>query len=179
MKITKEEWDKVKEINNVVKELDPVLKERIIDYELYKLFKDDYLKISPFIKKEIAQQTKSPEALEIRKLTTGTEQEENVPTLKEFFDEKKPLTGSETVAVFGFYLEHFENKLEFNEHDISRAYFEARVRKPKVIGQALRDAKNFKGYLVEGSKRGTFRLSNVGENLIVHDLPRKAKKGAI
>jgi hypothetical protein len=179
MKITKEQWDKIKEINNIVKELDPVLKERLIDYELYELFKDDYLKISPFIRKEIAQQTSDLAASEIRQLSTGPKHEKNVPTFKEFFDEKKPSTGTETVAVFGFYLEHFENKLEFNERDISKAYFEARVRKPKVIGQALRDAKNFKGYLVEGSKRGTFRLSNVGENLIVHDLPRKVRKGAI
>ena len=171
MKITNEQWEKIKEINNIVKELDPVLKERLIDYELYELFKDDYLKISPFIKKEFVHETSGLETSEIRQL--GREpQERNVPTLKEFFDEKKPSTASETIAVFGFYLEHFRSQVQFNELDISTAYFEARARKPKVIGQALRDAKNVKGYLVDGSKRGTFRLSNVGENLVVHDLPR-------
>ena len=42
-------------MNKFTKDLDPILKEQIIDYELYALFKDDYLKIAPFIKKEGTQ----------------------------------------------------------------------------------------------------------------------------
>lgn len=175
MKITKDQLEKIKQLNNAIKDLDPVLKERIIDYELYELFKDDYLKISPLIKKESVQQDLDIEPLKIIK-PSSTEKSKHVPTLKEFFDEKKPTTAVETVAVFGFYLEHFQNKPEFSEADIKKAYFEARVRKPKVIGQALRDAKNLKGYLVEGSKKGRFRLSNIGENLVLHDLPEKSEK---
>ena len=39
----------------------------------------------------------------------------------------------------------------------------------------MRDAKNKKGYFVEGNERGKYRLSNVGENLVLHDLPKKIK----
>jgi hypothetical protein len=174
MKITKEQLKKITELNEAVKDLDPTLKERVIDYELYALFKDDYLKISPFIKKEGTQKhldNKTSNVIE----SSSAEKNESVPLLREFFKEKQPSNAIETVAVFGFYFEHFEKKAEFGEKDISNAYFEARERKPKVIGQALRDAKNIKDYLVEGSKKGKFRLSNVGENLVLHDLPRKPK----
>jgi len=174
MKITKEQLKKINEINEAVKDLDPILKERIIDYELYELFKDDYLKIAPFIKKEGTQTDLSNKTYDVIE-PTPIEKNKSIPSLKDFFNEKKPISAIETVVVFGFYLEHFEKKVEFGEKDISNAYFEARVRKPKAIGQALRDTKNIKGYLVEGRKRGKFRLSNEGENLVIHDLPRKFK----
>lgn len=170
MKITEEQWNRIKQVNDSIKDLDPILKERIIDYELSDLLKDDYVKIASFAKKNILQNIK-PEAIEIEK-QLPTDRSDSIPTLKEFYDDKKPSSITETVAVFGFYLEHFRNKAEFSEVDISEAYFEAKVRKPKAIGQALRDAKNLKGYLVEGGKRGSFRLSNVGENLVLHDLPK-------
>lgn len=172
MKITEEQWDKIKQLNDSLKDLDPVLKERIIDYELSDLLKDDYIKIALFAKKSILKNIK-PEAIEIEK-QLPTDMSDGIPTMKEFYDEKKPSTITETVAVFGFYYEHFKKKAEFSEADISEAYFEAKVRKPKAIGQALRDAKNLKGYLVEGGKRGSYRLSNVGENLVLHDLPKMA-----
>jgi len=174
MKITKEQLKKINKINDTVKNLDPILKERIIDYELYALFKDDYLKIAPFIKKESIQKDLDIKTCDVIE-PSPIEKSESIPSLKDFFNEKQPLSALETVVVFGFYLEHFEKKKEFGEKDISNAYFEARVRKPKAIGQSLRDAKNIKGYLVEGSKKGRFRVSNEGENLVIHDLPGKSK----
>jgi len=174
MKIRSEQLKKINELNNAIKDLDPILKERIIDYELYALFKDDYLKIAPFIKKEGTQKALGNKTYDVIE-PSPTEKSESVPSLKEFFKEKQPSSALETVVVFGFYLEHFLKKAEFGEKDISNAYFEARVRKPKVIGQSLRDAKNVKGYLVEGNKQGKFRLSNIGENLVLHDLPRESK----
>jgi hypothetical protein len=173
MKITKDQWKRIEEINEMVKSLDPILKKRIIDYELQSLFGDDFLKVLAFDDKgKISPKVGFDSAQEggpsLTKERTGPS-----PTIKEFFDEKNPASSVETVTVFGCYIERYENKEEFTEADISRAYYEARARKPKVIGQALRDAKNIRGYLVEGSKRGRFRLSNIGENLVLHDLPRK------
>ena len=174
MKITKEQLKKINELNNTVKNLDPILKERIIDYELHALFKDDYLKIAPFTKKESIQKDLDIKTYDVIE-PSPIEKSESIPLLRDFFKEKQPLSAMETVIVFGFYLEYFEKKKEFGEKDISTAYFEARARKPKVIGQVLRDAKNVRDYLVEGSKKGKFRLSNEGENLVMHDLPRKFK----
>jgi len=172
VKITREQWKKIEEINEKVKPLDPILKERIIDIELSQLLGDDFRNFFTIIKKNEIQKEISSGSDEVQDPLLQ-EKDGSFPTIKEFFDEKKPSTSVEIVTVFGFYLEHFEKKEEFTEDDISRAYYNSRVRKPKVIGQALRDAKNMKGYLVEGSKRGRFRLSNVGENLVLHDLPKK------
>jgi len=177
MKITEKQLKKINELNDTIKNLDPILKERIIDYELYALFKDDFLKIAPFIRKEGIQEVLDNKTFNDIK-PSSTKKSESVPSLRDFFMEKQPSNAMEAVAVFGFYFEHFEKKVEFGEKDISNAYFEARERKPKVIGQAIRDAKNVKGYLVEGSKKGQFRLSNEGENLVLHDLPRKSKNEA-
>jgi hypothetical protein len=173
MKISKDQWKKIEEINEKVKSLDPILKKRIVDIELNELFGDDFLKVLNIAKKNELQEAISSESAEVEMPSPIRKKVESTPTIKEYFDEKRPTTAVETVAVFGCYLEYFENKDEFTEDDISRAYYDARVRKPKAIGQALRDAKNLKGYLVEGSKRGRFRLSNVGENLVLHDLPKK------
>jgi hypothetical protein len=172
MKISREQLGKIRALNETLKDLDPLLKERLIDLELYALFKDDYLKVAPRAKSTESRTSRGDNKNKPNRSATI----KDAITAKGFFDEKKPRTSTETVAVFGFYLEHYENKTEFSEDDIAQAYFDARVRKPKVIGQALRDSKNVKGYLVEGSKKGLFRLSNVGENLVLHDLPQQANK---
>ncbi len=172
MKINKEQWKKIEELNESVKSLDPILKKRIVDIELRALFGDEYLQILSMNEKLELAPKAIPESLGLATLPSATKIDEPIPTIKEFFDQKKPSTSVEEVAVFGCYLEHFNGKDEFSEADITRAYYEARARKPKVIGQSLRDAKNEKGYLVGGSKRGRFRISNIGENLVLHDLPR-------
>jgi hypothetical protein len=170
MKISKDQWAKVIEINEAVKKLDPILKSRIVDLELYDLFGNDYLKVALQIKGAETGGENEPGSI-----PTGTQKskDESKLTIKEFYEQKKPRSATEAVSVFGFYLERYQNKDEFSEEDIAKAYYDAKVRKPKVIGQSLRDAKNVKGYLVEGSKKGRFRLSNVGENLVLHDLPQK------
>lgn len=175
MKATKEQWKKIKEINEAIKDLDPILKERIIDYELADLFKKDYLKILHNIKLEHAKIDRSDKVIEAVK-PSSVKKIEEPPSIRDFYLEKQPNSLAEKVAVFGYYLEQFEKKDEFGEDDISNAFFEARARKPKLIGQSLRDAKNKKGYLVEGREKSKYRLSNRGENLILLDLPRKLNK---
>lgn len=177
MKITNEQWEKIKKLNESVKDLNPILKERIIDIELYNIFKEDYVKLRSLIKKEeITTRPSDAETKDVKESFAKEEAKTESPNLRDFYNEKKPSTELETVTVFSFYLEHFRNIPEFTEKEISNCYFEARARKPKVIGQSLRDAKNNKHYLVEGSKKGKFRISNTGENLVMHDLPRTTAK---
>jgi hypothetical protein len=52
----------------------------------------------------------------------------------------------------------------------------ANVRPPKVISQALRDAKNSFDYLEPASKRGHFKLSHHGDRTVRFDLPRQDKR---
>jgi hypothetical protein len=84
---------------------------------------------------------------------------------------KKPKNHPETVAVLAFALA--ENGIgEFTEEDMHRAYLRGDVRPPKVIGQAIRDAKNNHDFIEVGSQRGYYRLSNHGDRTVRFDLPR-------
>lgn len=166
--LSEQELEKIRELNEAIKDLDPALKEKVIEYALARIFKDDER-----VGKKISSQ-KEPSVSQSESIPITDEQSE-LPTLKEFYEQKKPISATEIVTVFGFYLEKYRNVQSFSEQDIADAYYEARARKPKVIGQALRDAKNSKRFLVEGTKKGKFRISNIGENLVLHDLPRKEK----
>lgn len=172
MKITEQQLKKIKEINEAVKGLDPILRERIIDYELYGLFKNDYLEIISILRNErakLAKNLKPPDSIK----SSTTEKKEKILLIRDFFRKKEPYSLTEKVTVLAFYLEHFKNMEEFGKDDISNAFFAAREKKPKNIGQALRDAKNKKNYLIDGSEKGKYRLSNTGESLIINDLPRR------
>jgi hypothetical protein len=94
-------------------------------------------------------------------------------TERDLIAEKKPQGHSETVAVLGYFLTK-GGKIEFSPEDVRRAYIRAEVRPPKVVSQALRDAKNLNDYIESGSARGTFKLSPHGERTVLFDLPRKA-----
>lgn len=92
-------------------------------------------------------------------------------TERAFYEGKKPTNQSEAVAVFAFWLTN-HGQPEFNEADIRRLYIRAGVRPPKVVAQALRDAKNKFDYIETGSKRGLFRLTDYGDRTVRFDLPR-------
>jgi hypothetical protein len=92
------------------------------------------------------------------------------PTERELIAQKRPRNQTEIVAVLGFCLS--ENGLtEFREEDIKKAYIRAGVRPPKVIAQALRDARNKFDFIEAGTKKGTYRLSTHGDRTVRFDLP--------
>src|SRR5215510_14459949 len=68
-------------------------------------------------------------------------------------DEKRPDGHSEIVAVLAFALRE-AGSAEFSEDDMRRAYLRAKERPPKVVGQAIRDAKNKFDYIESGNTRG-------------------------
>jgi hypothetical protein len=72
--------------------------------------------------------------------------------------------------VLGFCLAENEHG-EFTEADIKKGYIRAGVRPPKVISQALRDARNKFDLIEAGTKKGTYRLSAHGERTVRFDLP--------
>jgi hypothetical protein len=91
---------------------------------------------------------------------------------RDLVTQKKPRGHSETVAVLAYVLAK-SGQGEFTPDDIRRAYIRAGVRPPKVVSQALRDAKNLNDYIERGSAKGTFRLSPHGERTVLFDLPRR------
>ena len=84
---------------------------------------------------------------------------------------KQPRGHHEIVAVLAFSLTEGGQE-EFGEDEIRRAYIRAGVRPPKVVAQALRDAKNAHDFL-ESLGRGRYRLSAHGDRTVRFDLPRR------
>jgi hypothetical protein len=94
-------------------------------------------------------------------------------TERDLVMQKRPRNQTETVAVLGFCLSE-NGHTEFTEAEIKRAYVRAGVRPPKVISQALRDAKNKFDLIEAGKKKGTYRLSAHGDRTVRFDLPAGA-----
>ena len=90
---------------------------------------------------------------------------------RELVNAKSPKNQPEIVAVLAFCLTE-KGQTEFNEADIKKAYVRAGVRPPKVIAQAIRDARNNFDYIEAGSKRGYYTLSSHGDRTVRFDLPR-------
>lgn len=124
------------------------------------------------------------EVLKVLKLATPAEKEKPSPSAlrtgaspqgiseSEFIRKKQPKRHEEIVAVVAFLLTE-QGHVEFTEEEIRRAYIRAGQRPPKVVSQALRDAKNKFDYLERGSKPGRYRLSSHGETTVRFDLPRQ------
>jgi hypothetical protein len=92
-------------------------------------------------------------------------------TERELVAEKRPRGHHEIVAVLAFALTAAGTS-EFSEEDIRRAYIRAGSRPPKVVAQALRDAKNKYEYVEPSGTRGKYRLTNHGDRVVRFDLPR-------
>lgn len=95
---------------------------------------------------------------------------------REFVMGKKPSGHLETVAVLAYCLAK-AGQMEFGPDDIRRAYLRAGVRPPKVVAQALRDAKNVRDFIEQGSEKGLYRLSPHGERTVIFDLPTSISAG--
>ena len=91
---------------------------------------------------------------------------------RELVQEKRPANHIETVAVLAFALT-LNGREEFTDEDIRKAYIRAGVRPPKVVAQALRDAKNRADFIDPGSKKGTFKLLPHGDRTVRFDLPKQ------
>ena len=89
----------------------------------------------------------------------------------QLIEAKRPKGHLEMVAVLAFALAQSGVK-EFTEEDMRRAYLRSGTRPPKVVSQALRDAKNRLDYVESGVKRGTYRLTHHGDRTVRFDLPR-------
>jgi hypothetical protein len=94
---------------------------------------------------------------------------------REFVAEKSPKGHSEHLAVLAFHMTFIADagKSEFTEDEMRRAYIRAGVKPPKVVGQAIRDAKKHFDFFEPSGKRGNYKISQHGESFVRFDLPRK------
>ncbi|MGB8414644.1 MAG: hypothetical protein WCE23_17665 [Candidatus Binatus sp.] len=91
---------------------------------------------------------------------------------RELVATKRPRGHHEMVAVLAFALTQ-AGKAEFTDEDIRRAYIRAGIRPPKVVAQAIRDAKNHFEYVEPTGTRGVYRLTDHGDSVVRFDLPRE------
>jgi len=126
-----------------------------------------------FVEEQVAKITGQTSKQYVATLTTDGETAipETQLTERELVQAKQPKGHLEMVAVLAFALTQAGAK-EFTEEEMRRAYLRAGQRPPKVVGQALRDAKNRLDYIEPGTRKGTYRLSHHGDRTVRFDLPR-------
>jgi len=132
-----------------------------------------------FIEEQVAKWADQPLESKIINKNFGSGQvpERNLSAARgerEMIAEKQPKGHSEVITVLGFCLAE-AGQPEFGEEEIKRAYIRANVRPPKVLSQALIDAKRKHDYL-EPVARGRYRLSAHGDRTVRFDLPRRKEK---
>ena len=87
--------------------------------------------------------------------------------------QKQPKSASQMACIVAYYLQEVapepERKTAISVADTEKYFKQAGFQLPKKLGQLLIDAK-MSGYF-ESAGRGEYRLTPVGYNLVVHNLP--------
>ena len=106
----------------------------------------------------------------------SNEELENI-SLAEFYKLKSPKDHNETVMVFAYWMTEKEIKKEITPKDINKCYSKIGVSKPVNIPDIMKKlASGKKAYLVKTGKRGFYKISMLGRDLIEKELPRKSEK---
>lgn len=126
-----------------------------------------------FVKAEVARLTAPLRDSGAGARTLNAAGDGNVPrNEREMIEAKSPKGHHEIIVVLAFWLAE-SGQSDFGPEDMRRAYIRANIRPPKVIEQALRDAKNKFDYLQQAEAKGRYRLTRHGENVVRFDLPRR------
>jgi hypothetical protein len=124
-----------------------------------------------FVQKQVEKFSGGQRAAALTDSAPASGRPTQASTERQLVMDKRPSGHHEIVTVLAFALTETGIR-EFTEDEVRRAYIRAGVRPPKHVSQALRDAKSKFEYIETGSKRGTYRLSNHGDNTVRFDLPR-------
>jgi hypothetical protein len=95
------------------------------------------------------------------------------PSLRDFYNQKRPNTMSESVVVFAYYLKQY---LKIEKMEAGHVVFccrEVGIKVPESITQMFYDVNRFQGWLNLEEGRKLALINTSGENFVIHDLPRK------
>ncbi len=117
----------------------------------------------------------NPKKVEIEPFEIKGDESQNIPSLKKFYEDKKPGEGSPSrITVIGYYVTKIINKEEFSEGNVEFAYTALKLNKrPKHLHQAMLDAKNINRYLESLSDKDKWTLGRIGELHVEDELPPK------
>ena len=97
--------------------------------------------------------------------------------LREFYDQKRPVSHYEKTAVFVYFLTKFNQQLEVKLGEILSCYEEVGEKKPSII-DIVKNSIRYKGWLCPGSNKFTTILTISGENFVGFDLPQNKDSAA-
>lgn len=95
-------------------------------------------------------------------------------TLADFFSKKSPTSALESNAVFVFYLEHILGISKINANHVYTCYKSVGREVPGALRQSLADTERKKHWL-NTTDPEDMKITNLGENLVEHKLPKKQK----
>ena len=96
-----------------------------------------------------------------------------VPRIDNFYKEKDPRNDMERVTVLAYYAKEYRDIPEVSEDELSPLFNEVGGQLPKAVMQTLRNAARKKySYLESSGKKGYYRITNTGINLVKIRLPR-------
>ncbi len=97
-------------------------------------------------------------------------------TLRDFYQEKSPLSNIESNAVFVYYLEKVLNLTGITIDHIFSCYKEVNLRTPMNLRQSIFDTASSRYGYLDTSNMQDIKVIVRGENLVEHDLPRSKKE---
>ena len=101
------------------------------------------------------------------------EAEAEVPRIDNFYKEKDPRNDMERITVLGYYAKEYRSIPEVSESELAPLFNEVGGQLPKDIMQTLRNAARKKySYLESTGRKGYYRITNIGINLVKIRLPR-------
>jgi hypothetical protein len=113
--------------------------------------------------------------------TPPTQPDHPPEALRDFYQRKNPKNDMEKVTIAAFYAKEYRGKDEITEEDVRRLLNEAGERKlPRNVANTLNNAARANyGYLerVKG-KRGSYEVTNAGQNLVNYDLEERNKSNS-
>jgi hypothetical protein len=131
--------------------------------------------VSSILENEPHSATSAPRtpATEIQS-TRGMDREVDIKALKA---QKNPNSARQMACLVAFYLQELapkeEQKDSIGTTDLEKYFKQAGFKLPTKLEQVLVDAKHA-GYF-DSAKRGEYRLTRVGYNLVAHTMPSKEK----
>ena len=95
---------------------------------------------------------------------------EEVDSLRNLFDKKKPVSHIETFAVLTLWLRDSKNMPDASVDEMWSLYKVLGLRQPKNLIQTFRDGKSKKSYF-DSNENGRYYITSYGETFVDHDLP--------
>ena len=99
---------------------------------------------------------------------------DDIPSLDDFYKDKKPSNAMESNAVFVYYLKKLRNINNIGVNHIYSCYKNVRAKTPRALYQSLLDTRKAKGWIIT-TNMDDIIIGIAGENFVEHELPKIKK----